>query len=304
MVCFILFRIIFFNNNVFEAKDAHSSHTIIDAIKNYLLFFGLLAIPFFIREVQNILFYHKILFYISSLILFFPVIYLLSKRLKKEPVLLFLLLFIIITIAPASRLFMRWYLYLPEVGFTGFISYFIFSFNFNKKIYPILIAASLLLIYSSAFLVKENEWIINSNKAISSLKIFFSANKSEIEKYNEANFLTIPAKVGDIPVFNLGFSQLFNYYGNFNRNINVNIYSKSFLYNFDDSIFIRVLDKNISLTQTKDNYFILFNDGKNINFESNNKFEISKESLIVKDPKSMNKILYTFSKGRFIKIKD
>lgn len=69
-------------------------------------------------------------------------------------------------------------------------------------------------------------------------------------------------------------------------------------------IFIRILDKNISLNQVKDNYFILFNDGKNINFESNNKIKISKESLVVKVQELMNKILYTFSKGRFIKIKD
>lgn len=130
------------------------------------------------------------------------------------------------------------------------------------------------------------------------------SNKPEIEKYNEANFLTIPAKVDDIPVFNLGFSQLLNYYGNFDRTINVNIYSKSFLCNFDDSLFIRILVKNITLNQVKDNYFILFNDRKNINFETNDNIKISKETLIVKDQEIINRILYTFSNGRFIKIKD
>ncbi len=304
MAFFILFRIICFSNNVFEAKDAHSVHTIFDAIKNYFLFFGLLAFPFFIREVQNIVIHYKLLSLASIVILFFPLVYFLSKKAKKEPILIFFLLFIIITLAPASRLFMRWYLYLPEVGFTGFVSYFIFSLNFNKKIIPIIIAVSLLIIYSSTLLFKENDWILDSNKAISSLKTFLSANKSEIEKSNEANFLTIPAKVDDIPVFNLGFSQLLNYYGNFAKTVNVNVYSKSFIYNFEDSLFIKIKDKNIMLNQVKDNYFILFNDGKNINFETNNKIKISRKSLVVKDQELMNKILYTFSNGRFIKIKE
>jgi len=304
MALFILFRIIFFNNNVFTAKDAHSNGTILIILKNYVLFIGLLVFPFFIREVQNIFLTHKLFLYISASAVLFPIFYLLKNKIKKEPALLFFILFVIVTIAPASRLFMRWYLYLPEVGFAAFASYFIFSANFNKVTTPIIIAASLLIIYSSAFLLKEIEWIGTSNKAVNSLMVFITKNRSEINKDGRVDFLTIPAKVNDIPVFNLGFDQLFNFYGNFPRPVEVNFYSKSYLNDFNDSLQIIRTSDDLILSQINDNYFILFNDGKSINFETNNFENETKRDLTIKNTELKNKILYTFSNGKFLKLEE
>ena len=61
MAAFILLRIILFNNDVFTAKDAHSTGTLADVVKNYFIFSGLLAFPFFLREMQSFLLMHKFL---------------------------------------------------------------------------------------------------------------------------------------------------------------------------------------------------------------------------------------------------
>ncbi len=304
MFAFLLFRIIFLSNNVFTAKDAHSNGTLFIVIKNYFLFSGLLTFPFFIREVQNIFLSHKIFFLATALILFIPVLYYLYKKIKIESILLFFILFTIITIAPASRLFMRWYLYLPETGFAAFASYFLFSAGFKKMTTPFIIALSMLIIYSGAFLHKEADWIKTSDEAVDNLKEFISNNKIEIANSGEINFLTVPAKVNDIPIFNLGFEDLFNFYGKFSKPITVNLYSKSYLNNFDDPIQIVRTSKSLILNQTDDNYFILFNNGKSINFESNN-FELeTRKNLSINSMELKDKILYTFSNGKFLKLEE
>ncbi|MHB1688565.1 MAG: hypothetical protein ACYCVH_14525 [Ignavibacteriaceae bacterium] len=303
MAIFILFRIVLFNNNVFAAKDAHSAGTLFDVLKNYTLFSGLLVFPFFIREIQFFFLSHKFITAILIIPLVIPLMYFLFAKIKKEPLLIFFILFVVITIAPASRLFLRWYLYLPEVGFTAFLSYLIFSTKFRTKNLSLVIATALFIIYSGASIIKEKSWVENSNEAVSLLGNFINENKSAIVKSGRVDFLTIPAKVDDIPVFQLGFDKLFNFYANLPKPVEVNVYSKSLVSNLSDTILIDHKTDKIILTQTDDNYFILFNNGKNINFESNDYKNENRSTLTIKILEMKNKALYTFSNGKFFKVK-
>ncbi len=304
MGIFILLRIIIFNNDVFTAKDAHSSGTLIDIIKNYSLFSGLLVFPFFIREIQYFFLSHKLLTAILLLPIAIPVIYFLFKRIQRELLLLFFILFIVLTIAPASRLFLRWYLYLPEVGFAAFLSYLVFMSKFNSYKLSYILAAAILLIYSSSLALKEKSWVINTESSVSLLKDCINKSRDEIVKSGEVNFLTVPAKVDDIPIFQLGFDKLFNFYGGFKKPVTVNLYSKSYLASLSDSISSFVQGNNLVLSQIEDNYFILFNNGKNLNFESNNFMNENRSRLTIEMTELKNKVLFTFSKGKFIRFKE
>jgi hypothetical protein len=211
---------------------------------------------------------------------------------------------VVITIAPASRLFLRWYLYLPEVGFSAFLSYLIFSSKVRANKLSYILASVILVIYSGALVIKEKSWVYNTEQSVSILKNFIDKNKDEIEQRGVVDFLTIPAKVDDIPVFQLGFDKLFNFYGGFQKPVTVNVYSKSYLSSLSDSISFLNQSNKLTLTQTDDNYFILFNNGKNLNFESNNFMNEDQKKLTIKMQELKNKLLFTFSKGKFIMLKE
>ena len=298
---FILLRIILFNNNLFTAKDAHSTGTLLDVVKNYFIFSGLLAFPFYLREMQSFLLSHKILTAAAALIFLTAVILVFSRRRKDYPA-VFFILFILMTIAPASRLLMRWYLYLPSVGFTALLSYFIFSLKSKNLKLPLITSVVILMIYSAALLRQESKWVRNSNEAVTAMKDFINSNRDEIIKNKQAEFLTIPAKIDDIPVFQLGFDKLFNFYLGGNYNIKVEVDSKSYLSSFSDSVSVTSDKNKVILKQADSNYFILFNNGKNINFAQVKNKSSDINSLTINKSEIKNKILYTFSNGKFYKI--
>ncbi len=302
MAAFILIRIILFNNDVFTARDAHSTGTLIDVVKNYFIFTGLLVFPFFLREMQSFLLMHKFFAAIIGIAAATGFAFIFFRRKKKNALVLFFILFIILTIAPASRLMMRWYLYLPSVGFTGLISYLIFSINIKQLRLPVIISISLLIVYSIALIHEETNWVKYSQESITALKEFIKQNRSEIESTRQAEFLTIPAKINDIPVFQLAFDKLFNFYFDDSTRINIKVDSKSYLNNFADQVYLSSNKNGIRLRQTDNNYFILFNNGKSINFAKDKNRNNKIKSLTFNKSELKNKILYTFSNGKFYKI--
>jgi len=100
----------------------------------------------------------------------------------------------------------------------------------------------------------------------------------------------------------LGFDKLFNYYFNSLRKIIVTVYSKSYLSNFNDSVMTDQRKNIIKFTQTNDNYFILFNNGKNVKFE-NSYFKKGKLIFIsINKQEVKDRIYFTFSNGNFYKL--
>ena len=301
-VLFIIARIILFNNNIFEAHDSHSYAGLFDVFKNYFLFSGLLIFPFYIREIQSFIFAHKIISIL--LIISFGSIagYGFIRYKRKDKFILFSILFVLLTIAPASRLLMRWYLYLPSVGFTIFLSYIIFSSKFLKNKRPIFISLIVLFIYGTTLVSKEIIWEKVTNQAVISLQVFLQENRNEIINSGEITLLTIPGKIDDIPVFQLAFDKLFNYYFNSSKHINVNVESRSYLNSFNDSITVTETKTDLILTQEHDNYFILFNNKKNIKFGSHDYLQGKLKSFELNKSEVRNKVLFTFSNGKFYKL--
>ncbi len=301
-ILFILARIILFNNDLFTAKDAHSTQSVFDAVKNYFLFTGLVIFPFFIRNVQSFITANKSLALITGIIIFAGIFFTIFKYKRRDYILFFFVLFFILTLAPASRLLLRWYLYLPSIGFTAALSYLIFK-GYPKRINLKLCAAILILaVYSAALLQKETMWIKYSNDSVEMLHSFINKNRTELIKNKEAEFLTIPAKIDDVPIFQLGFNYLFNYYLGKNDSINVEYLSKSYLNNPDERINTWVKSGKIYMSQTDNNYFILFHNKKNIKFKPLNFKNGKVDSLSINISEVKDKILYTFSNGKFYKL--
>ncbi|MFA6598797.1 MAG: hypothetical protein WCS69_13825 [Ignavibacteriaceae bacterium] len=263
LIAFLALRIILFNNNVFTAHDAHSSATLFTIIKNYFFFGGFLLFPFSPRTIQQLLMEHQIIAVIGGGLGLLAFSFLLYKK-RTDTLFLFLLSFIILAILPASRLFMRWYLYLPSAGFVLLVCYLIFTL-FNTKKTAVL--ASLLLIFSiyTFFLVqKEMEWLSISKKSIAAIEEL--GKEYSADGYTSITFLTIPAKVGDVPIYQLQFEQLAQYY--LKRQVQIHVLSKSYLSGWNEKVgMITTKSGMIILQHNKDNYFLLFDNKKNLNFD-------------------------------------
>lgn len=293
LIGFLLLRFLLFNNNIFTAQDAHSSAGLFTIIKNYFFFGGFLLFPFSPREMQQLLMSHRVIFFFFGGLGVLGLSFVLYKK-KSDKLFWFLLLFIILTILPASRLFMRWYLYLPSTGFALLISWIILT-SFNKrKIVGYIFLFLLFSIYSFSLVQKEITWLDVSKKAV----ISFNELRKECSsnEYSAIIFLTIPAKVGDVPVYQLQFEKLAGYY--LKKEMNISVLSKSFFTNWDEAVGINSEKSgDIILTHNKDNYFLLFDNKKNLNFDLKTGKQLS---FSVKPEKG---ILYVFfSKGKFQKI--
>lgn len=293
LAAFLFVRLVLFNNNVFTAHDAHSSAGLFTIIKNYFFFGGFLLFPFSPREVQQFLFFHREMVYVLAG-LGLIVLGLLFYKKKSDKLLWFLLLFIILTILPASRLFMRWYLYLPSTGFILLFCYLIFTtFKISKpKIYISLLI--IFSIYTFTLIQKEITWLEVSEKSVIALEEL-KKECASIE-CTEIIFLTIPAKVGDIPVYQLQFETLAHYY--LKKEIKISVLSKSYFSRWDETIEVRsIRGETLILQHNKDNYFLLFDNKKNINFDLKTEkqlaFPIKREKGIV---------CVFFSQGKFQKI--
>ena len=119
---------------------------------------------------------------------------------------------------------MRWYLYLPSTGFVLLLCYIIFTtFKGRKKI----LYASLVIIfsiYSFSLLQKEITWLDVSKKSVVALKEL--QKEFDSTEFTSITFLTIPAKVGDIPIYQLQFETLAQYY--LKKQVSITVWSKSF----------------------------------------------------------------------------
>ncbi len=293
LIGFLLLRFIIFDNNVFTAQDAHSSAGLFTIIKNYFFFGGFLLFPFSPREIQQLLVSYRAITFLLGGMGLLGFSFILYKK-KSNKFFWFLLLFVILTILPASRLFMRWYLYLPSTGFVLLISWLTLTSLKQRKIVSYIFLFFLFSIYSFSLVQKEITWLDVSKRAGIALEKL--RNECSSNEYSDIIFLTIPAKVGDVPVYQLQFEKLAHYY--LKNNLSISVLSKSYFTSWDEAVGAKS-DKNgnIILTHNKDNYFLLFDNKKNLNFDLKTGNQLS---FSVKPGKG--RLYVFFSKGKFQKI--
>jgi len=296
----LFFRWIIFSNNIFSLQDAHSQSGLQDIFRNYILFGGMLVFPFFLRETQELLAAHSGLLLIAGVTAFIIAVFLIYKYRRKDYLFFTIIILLLITILPASRLLMRWYLYLPSAFFCTLLAYLIFSSRINIR--ASLTAALLVFtLYYSYLLYRETRWIEISAGGKYAVNNLINENKEDIYKAAGITFLTVPAKVDDIPLFQLGFDHHLNHYLESFREISV--LSRSYLSGINDMIGSEDDKGEFNLTHTGDNYFILSGIEKSIKFNSKDFQKGKLKHIQYKNGKDPLRIIFTFSEGNFYRIK-
>jgi hypothetical protein len=301
LLALLLFRWLLFDNNILTMQDAHAVGTVKDVIKNLVLFWGMLIFPFFPREIQEALNTHPLAVISGAILIALLIGYFLYKYSRKDIVIFMLIISTTVIILPASRLLMRWYLYLPSAIYVTLLAYILFTSS--VRIRNTMISAVVLFgLFYSYTIYRQTVWINVSQGGKSAIESFINDYKEELKNSGPITFLTIPAKVNDIPLFQLGFDHHLNHYLNGQKEIEV--ISKSYMNNLVDRIDVKSTFATIMLSQTGDNYFILSGNEKNIKFsdEDFNKHRLQRiHYLREKEPE---KTIFTFSEGKFQIIKE
>ncbi len=296
IVIYTIFRLYVLDNNFITSDKTHPFIGITGLVKNYILFGGLLIFPFFSYDFTPFIKDNLNYFIIGGAILVIPAILILRKLKADWRILIFLLLFILLTILPASRLVMKWYLYLPSVGFIILVSYIIFT-NFKIK-RGVFFASAIFCIFLVSNIIVQFKWLdltTTSDKIISRFKEEY---KQEIATGNTLVFLTIPAKIGNYPVNHLNFGDHIKYHLKCLNKIE--IVSRSSLENWNNKINFSIKDSTITIEQDSVNHFILYGYENFYDF-SDTDLRNGKIIRIHHKVENENNIFFKYSNGKFSK---
>ena len=206
IVLVFLFR---FNagNRELLANEVHNITNPLVLLKNLAVYLGLLAVPGGHVAIADFLGANQLLFSFLAIgglagtgfILFK---YRVSRRVQ------FWTLFTILSLLPVLRLVMRWYLYIPSVGFVIAVTLWIYELGKTRWIARSVIA-SIFIVFSFFLIQQQNRWITAGELA----KDLSSRYVQEIQErqITRAAFLTVPAEVKEIPVFMYGFQEFLSF---------------------------------------------------------------------------------------------
>jgi hypothetical protein len=292
---FILLRIIVFGNNIITSRDAHTFIPLMAFVKNYVFFAGTLLFPFFLKDLEYIIrTYGFILFLIIPLA--FAAGYYIYKKYDKKTFCLIILL-VAVSILPASRLFMRWYLYLPSVFFCFGISFLIAGIAPYKR----RIAIMLLIVscYAAANFANQIKWVKISNSGEKIIEQFKKDYPGELTGAGQVVFVNLPAKIDDIPLFQLGFDYHLNYYLKSNKQCE--FVSKTVMKSISDTVFISRSNNILRVEAQKGNTFLPGDTTSYAKISIENSYN---NTIYLDLSKIMNRTVFIFNHGKFIKIKD
>ncbi len=189
-------------------------HTNIDPfilLKNTAVFLELLVIPGGHIEIGNFLNSNPVVFLVLSIIVI-VVLLLFAKLFAKQKNLLLFSFFVLLAILPVIRLTMRWYLYLPSVGFClglGYLFWKLKNLNGHYKKIAYFLLAVIVLTYSSFLIIEQNRWL--KSGLISRQVSYQIAEKIAEENIDKFMLLSVPAEYKETPVLIHGLEPIVNF---------------------------------------------------------------------------------------------
>jgi len=210
LLVFILVRIIFVSGELISSRD-HAALAPLQLVKNSAAYLGLLAIPGGHIEIARFLKSHPAWFIILSLAGLVVFLFFLN-RMRKSPPLLFCTLFILITLLPVLRLMMRWYLYIPSLGFCLALGYALQRLQEVKRggaRLSYLLAGLIFFGYAFFIFQEQNRWVQAGQLSREfSEKLCRAMIAHEVHK---CLLLSLPGKLEETPVMLHGVNAFINF---------------------------------------------------------------------------------------------
>ncbi len=180
--------------------------------KNILKLTGFLTIPFGYEFFELLYSKYPAIFLSTAIVCVFGMIIFFYFVCRKDKAFFYILIFFIIITLPFFQLVMRWYLYLPSVGFSLFIGYLIYKVKRGKKRYGRIILGIYLFLCVIGYMYYTYVWYLNSNFNKELIKKIIMLMKQHRDK-KYFYIVNLPAKIYRCPTFGYGFEhtvRLFN----------------------------------------------------------------------------------------------
>ena len=177
--------------------------------KHLAIYLGLLVIPGFHLEIAEIFGRHPVLLVLAT-VGSLGILLGLAKMFYRDRQLLFGLGFLLLTLLPVIRLVMRWYLYLPSVGFSLLVAGMIWKILQNRQRWMFPAATVLLLMVYAGFLrAEQSRWISAGQLA----KNFSNAVCHLVTTRQLSGVLLtyVPAELQEVPVLMYGVLKYLNF---------------------------------------------------------------------------------------------
>jgi hypothetical protein len=233
-------RYILLNNDIlYSAQTVYSSVTLLQLVKNIAAFAGFLLIPFGHVAIEGFLSAYPAVFVAALVTAIILGCWILWKGIASSTSFAFTVLWIVATLLPVLQLSMRWYMYLPSVGFcigVGFLLALIFQ---RAKVLAVALTLVLITAYSGSLYAQERTWLETSTLAEKLLRDVHEQVPS-VSDDDGIFVLALPAKLGGTPILNLGFPGAVRHMCE-NNKVLVTIASK---------VVLADLDVEITVTQT------------------------------------------------------
>jgi len=191
------------------ATGAHTNFSPVHLLKNVAMFGGFLVVPGYHAEIGVYLQSHRTLFVMLAAVAFTALV--VSFRwIVRSKVALFSILFIVLTLVPVVRLAMRWYLYLPSVGFCLLLGYITDRWweRSDKKL-PIAAAVTIVATIYAFFLVHEQTNWVRAGQISDKVSTEVASTMLN-ERISTAYVLTVPAEINQTPILIFGLGSNVN----------------------------------------------------------------------------------------------
>ncbi|NOX36962.1 MAG: hypothetical protein GXO78_05435 [Calditrichaeota bacterium] len=177
--------------------------------KHLAIYFGLLVIPGFHREIAEVFGRYPALLAVATMGSLGVLLWLV-RTFYRDRQMLFALGFLLLTLLPVIRLVMRWYLYLPSVGFCLLVARVIWKILQSRRRWLFGVALALVVIVYAGFLhAEQSRWI-----SAGQLAQDFSDAVCQLVTTRQLPgvlFTYVPAELQEVPVFMYGMLKYLNF---------------------------------------------------------------------------------------------
>ncbi len=208
LMVFLIFRLVSVGVLALTNPEHSSNHPLIWA-KNLIFYLGLLLVPGYQKEVAEFLLARPILLWVGVGSVF-ALLVVFTPKFFRDSTLLFFGLFLLLSLLPVLRLVMRWYLYLPSVGFSLFLVLGIWRLLEGRGLKRYLIIMAMILgVYAGFLRQEQGRW-----QAAGELAKAFSDTVCRLviqHRLPGVLFTYVPAEMEEVPVFMYGMLKYLNF---------------------------------------------------------------------------------------------
>ncbi|MCC7437501.1 MAG: hypothetical protein IT211_03290 [Armatimonadetes bacterium] len=194
------------NNILFGGNGPHTEGNILQIARNMAMFLAALIIPAGLYQLEELLAAYPLAVAGTGMALAAAALWFAWRNRRLLIPLVLPAAWVLLALLPVSRLMMRWYLYIPSVGFCIGLAWAMQWLCRNRPRLRTAMVAAVALLYAGILAATIGQWIAASNVA----ERLVSQLRSELRIGSGADTIYVAsslARIQTVPVFHLGFQK-------------------------------------------------------------------------------------------------